>query len=85
MRIALTLALALATAACTTPADTADAPTFGASVAAAHRAQIIPADSVDGEPEGSGATGALAQQRYKNGQTRELLPTNTSLTTAHDD
>ena len=78
-RLIITLAALATLAACTTPADTAGAPTFGASVAAMHEAQAVPSSATPGAPEGSGAVGSLAQQRYKDGQTRPLQPASTSL------
>lgn len=78
MRILLALsALALASA-CTHAVDTAGAPSFGASVATLQAAQAVPGAVSEEPPEGSGAVGALAQERYQNGQTRPLLPTTTS-------
>lgn len=78
MRTLLALtALALA-GACSHKIDTVGAPDFGASVEAMHRAQAVPGQVSDEPPEGSGAQGALAQERYETGQTRPLLPTSTS-------
>ena len=67
-------------AACAHAVDTAGAPSFGQAVEAAKAAQTD-ADAVDPTPpEGSGAQGALAQARYRNGQTTELAPSATSTT-----
>jgi hypothetical protein len=41
-------------------------------------AQAAPGAVSDEPPEGSGAQGALAQQRYQTGNTRPLLPATTS-------
>lgn len=74
MRIHLIAAAGLAAlaAACTTTPDTAGAPSFGESVRAMHEAQAIPTEASAEAPEGSGAQGALAQTRYKTGNTRPL-------------
>jgi hypothetical protein len=77
-RAIITLAALAAAAACTHPVDTANAPTFGASVAAMYDAQVVSQTAQPGAPEGSGAVGALAQERYKQGATRPLLPASTS-------
>ncbi|MGD9966259.1 MAG: hypothetical protein AB7T59_07045 [Hyphomonadaceae bacterium] len=70
-------ALALASA-CTHPVDTAGAPSFGAAVEAMQEAQTAPGVVSAAPPEGSGAQGELAQERYRNGQTRPLMPATTS-------
>jgi hypothetical protein len=54
------------------------ADTFGASVQTLQDKQAVPGPVSEEPPEGSGAQGALAQERYQNGQTRPLLPTATS-------
>ncbi len=77
MRTLVTLAaLALALSACSHPVDTAGADSFGDAVRMMHAAQTAPEAEA---PEGSGAQGALAQQRYKAGQTHPLMPSSTSL------
>ena len=81
-RVIVTFAALAALAACSHSADSAHAPSFGASVAAMHEAQAVPVAATPGAPEGSGAAGSLAQQRYKEGRTRPLQPTSTSVTTA---
>jgi hypothetical protein len=78
MRILLAVsALALA-GACTHPVDTAGAPSFGVSVQTNEQAQTTAGPISEEPPEGSGAQGALAQERYQNGLTRPLMPTGTS-------
>lgn len=57
--------------------DTAGAPSFGASVQTL-QTQVVPGSVSAEPPEGSGAQGALAQERYQTGNTRPLLPTTTS-------
>jgi hypothetical protein len=79
MRILFALAAAAALTACTHPVDTADAPSFGASVAAMHEAQTVNTTVTPGAPESSAAVGALAQERYHSGATRPLAPSSTSL------
>ena len=79
-RVIVTFAALAAVAACSHSADSAHAPSFGASVATMHEAQAVPSAATPGAPEGSGAVGSLAQQRYKEGQTRPLQPASTSLT-----
>lgn len=79
MRLLVLIGAAAALAACTTPTDTADAPSFGASIAAMREAQTVSQTAQPGAPESSGATGAAAQSRYKNGQTRPLAPSSTSV------
>ena len=81
-RVIITFASLGALAACSHSADSAHAPSFGASVAAMHEAQAVPVAATPGAPEGSAAVGALAQQRYKEGHTRPLLPASTSVTTS---
>jgi hypothetical protein len=82
MRILIALgALSLLSfaASCATPTDTAGAPNFGAAVKAMEEAQTeTGAEVVTTPPEGSGAVGAAAQLRYKNGETRPLLPASSS-------
>ncbi|HET9230202.1 MAG TPA: hypothetical protein VFO00_02870 [Vitreimonas sp.] len=77
-RVIVTLAALAALAGCSHSIDSAHEPSFGASVAAMHEAQAVPAAATPGAPEGSGAVGSLAQQRYKGGQTRPLVPASTS-------
>lgn len=79
MRILLALAAAAALTACTHPVDTADAPSFGASIAAMHEAQAVDTTVAPGAPESSAAVGTLAQERYQRGATRPLAPSSTSL------
>jgi hypothetical protein len=43
-----------------------------------HEAQRVSDTAEPGAPDGSGAVGALAQTRYKTGQTRPLVPASTS-------
>lgn len=78
MRTLLALSALVLASACLHPVDTASAPSFGASVDAMHRNQTTPGPVSDEPPEGSGAVGALAQERYRTGQTRPLMPTTTS-------
>jgi hypothetical protein len=77
-RTIFTLAALAALAACQTPVDTAGEPSFGQSVAAMHEAQTISTAPQAGAPEGSGAVGADAQQRYQQGTTRRLQRSATS-------
>jgi hypothetical protein len=77
-RLIITLAAVAIVAACAHPADTAGAPSFGASVETMHQAQRVSDTAETGAPAGSGAVGALAQTRYKTGQTRPLAPASTS-------
>jgi hypothetical protein len=77
-RVIISLAAVAIVAACAHPADTAGAPSFGASVEAMHEAQRVSDTAEPGAPDGSGAVGALAQTRYKTGQTRPLVPASTS-------
>jgi hypothetical protein len=79
MRTLLSLAAAAALTACSHPVDTADAPSFGESIAAMHEAQTVPAVSTSDAPEGSAAVGAQAQERYRRGATRPLASSSTSL------
>ena len=74
------LLLAAAASGCASSVDTAGAPTFGLAVQQMHDAQTDPVAATDQPPEGSGAVGALAQQRYKAGQVRPLAPPSTSTT-----
>lgn len=80
MRLQLILAAAACTAlaSCMHPADRNNIASFGESVAAMHKAQAIPSNPGDEPPEGSGAVGAGAVDRYSTGHTRELLPSATS-------
>lgn len=78
MRTLLALSALTLTSACLHPVDTAGAPSFGASVQAMHGNQATPGAGSTEAPEGSGAVGALAQERYRTGQTRPLMPTTTS-------
>ncbi len=78
MKTALAFSALLLVYGCSHKVDTVGAPTFGASVETLHNAQALPETVSETEPEGSGAQGALAQKRYETGQTRPLLPTNTS-------
>lgn len=64
--------LAALAAACSTTPDTAGNPSFGESVRAMHDAQALTTETSAEAPEGSGAQGALAQTRYKTGDTRPL-------------
>lgn len=84
IRAILTLATLAAVASCSHQVNSAHEPAFGASVAAMHEAQAVSHTAQAGAPEGSGAAGALAQERYKRGQTRPLLPTATSLTNTNE-
>jgi hypothetical protein len=84
IRAIISLAALAAVTGCSHQVDSANEPTFGASVAAMHEAQAVSHTAQAGAPEGSGAAGALAQERYKQGQTRPLLPTATSLTDPND-
>ena len=77
------LGLAFFAAACASSIDTADAPSFGASVEAMHRAQAIPGNTSEAPPEGSGAAGVLAQSRAQNGRTRALAPSPTTSSTSN--
>jgi len=77
-RAIITLAAVAVVAACAHPVDSAGARSFGASVEAMHEAQRIADTAQPGAPVGSGAVGALAQTRYKGGQTRPLVPASTS-------
>jgi hypothetical protein len=70
--------LAALAAACTTPVDTAGAPSFGEAVRINTQAQTAPGSTSLEAPEGSGAQGAEAQTRYKTGNTRPLQPASTS-------
>lgn len=80
MRILLALSALAFTCACVSSdkVDTAGAPSFGASLETMQNVQAVPGAVSEEPPEGSGAVGALAQERYKTGQTRPLLPTTTS-------
>jgi hypothetical protein len=78
MRFLLALSGLAFASACTHAVDTAGAPSFGVSVATMQAEQAVPGSVSDEPPEGSGAVGALAQQRYQSGQTRALLPATTS-------
>ena len=78
MRTLLAFSALVLASACSHPVDTAGAPSFGASVQAMHSSQTTPEAASDEAPEGSGAVGALAQERYRTGQTRPLMPTTTS-------
>lgn len=78
MRTLLALSALLLTSACLHPLDTAGAPSFGVSVEAMQNNQATPEAVSDEAPEGSGAVGALAQERYRTGRTRPLMPTTTS-------
>jgi hypothetical protein len=78
MKTLLALSALTLTRACLHPVDTADAPSFGASVQAMHSNQATPEAVSDEAPEGSGAVGALAQERYRTGRTRPLMSTTTS-------
>lgn len=78
MRILLALSALAFASACSHAVDTAGAPSFGVSVATLQTKQAAPGPVSDEPPEGSGAVGALAQERYQSGQTRALIPTTTS-------
>ena len=78
MRILLALSALAIASACSHSVDTAGAPSFGVSVATLQTEQTVPGTVSNEPPEGSGAVGALAQERYQSGQTRALLPTTTS-------
>lgn len=71
-------ALALVSACAHDKTDTAGAPSFGVSAQRLQDAQAAPGAVSEAPPEGSGAQGALAQQRYQTGATRPLLPATTS-------
>ena len=77
-RLILAGAALAALAACAHPVDTAGAPNFGAAVERNMAAQAIPTAASTQAPESGGATGALAQQRYKTGNTRPLMSSSTS-------
>ena len=83
MRTFLTLSaltfVALASG-CASSVDTADAPTYGAAVRQMQESQTEPMTATNEAPEGSGAVGSLAQQRYRAGQVRELAAPSTSTT-----
>lgn len=80
MRTLFALAALAFTAACAHSVDRANAPAFGAAIEGNRDAQVVStAAPTQEEPDGSGAVGALAQTRYKTGQTRPLLPTNASV------
>lgn len=76
MRTLLALSALTLAAACTHPGDSA--PAFKASVEAMHRAQTVPDTVSEEPPEGSASVGVLAQERYRDGRTRPLMPTTTS-------
>ncbi|MBX9746718.1 MAG: hypothetical protein K2X34_07440 [Hyphomonadaceae bacterium] len=78
MRTLLIAAAAALLAGCASSVDTADAPSFGDSVAAMRAAQTEETGAQPGAPEGSAAVGTLAQQRYRAGATRTLRPSSTS-------
>jgi len=71
-------ALALVGACAHRKTDTAGAPSFGVSVQTLQSEQAMPGAVSEQPPEGSGAQGALAQERYQTGNTRPLLPSTTS-------
>lgn len=78
MRTLLALSALVLVSACLHPVDTAGAPSFGASVEEMHRNQTSQEQTSEEPPEGSGSVGALAQERYRTGHTRPLMPTTTS-------
>jgi hypothetical protein len=81
MRKLFTLAatgLTLFAAACAHPVDTAGVPAFGEAVRTMQRVQAVPSEPSAAPPEGSAAAGALAQERYKAGQTQPLQSPATS-------
>jgi hypothetical protein len=78
MRTLLALSALTLLCACSHAVDTASAPSFGVSTQMLHNAQTVLGPVSEEPPEGSGAQGALAQDRYQTGQTRPLLPTTTS-------
>lgn len=65
-------------AGCTHPAETA--PGFGHAVQMMQSRQAVPEAVSTTPPEGGGASGALAQTRYRTGQTKPLLNASTSST-----
>lgn len=75
LKLAAAAALLLA-AGCTHPGHMA--PSFGESVEAMHRAQVIEPEPTQEPPEGGGASGALAQSRYQTGTTKALQSSATS-------
>lgn len=77
--IAAALAAATLSAACTHVVDTAGAPAFGQAVEANQARQKAPGAVNQTPPEGSGSQGALAQERYRTGTTKPLLPSSSSI------
>ena len=65
---------------CASSVDTANAPAYGAAVRQMQESQSEPTTATSEAPAGSAAVGALAQQRYRSGQVRELAPASTSTT-----
>ena len=77
LSLVLACSLPLLAAACLHPSDTG-LPPLGEATDRMIAVQKV-SQSVDPTPpEGSGAQGALAVQRYKNGQVRELAPPSSS-------
>lgn len=74
------LVLAALSSGCASSVDTANAPTFGVANQQMRDAQTDPVAATSQAPEGSGAVGTLAQQRYKTGEIRPLAPASTSTT-----
>lgn len=69
--------LTLALAACTS-VGSSRAPGLGQSTHQMQQAQSERTEVSSENPEGGGASGALAQTRYKTGHTTPLLPASTS-------
>lgn len=78
--IAAACGMAAFAVACTHATDTAGAPSFGQALRTNREAQTNPTTVDPAAPEGSGAQGALGQQRYRTGQTRPLMPASSSTT-----
>lgn len=78
MRTLLAFAALTLLSACAHKTDSSGAPSFGASLQTMQEAQATPDAETEAPPEGSGAQGALAQERYRTGTTRPLLPSTTS-------
>lgn len=76
-KILLLSAAAFVVTACSS-VGASHAPSFGRSAERMHQAQSEQSEVSSEAPEGGGASGALAQTRYKTGQTTPLMPSSTS-------
>jgi hypothetical protein len=84
LRLILVAAAAATLSGCIHPIDTADAPSFGQSVAAMVTAQTEPVQATDEPPQSSGAVGARAVDAYANGTPQQPDTVNLNISTTSD-